>query len=501
MMFGMTHTRRRQFAICLITWAVCVAGCAEDVAKRPDPTPARLRRPPAPGTVRPAPEPKSSLPKPAVASSTPSLHGSETVSSQGQSASPLVPVEPPPVVYEQPPASTPSVHTETLPSLSAPEASPAKPPTEPAVLRVPSGPATPPEATTELSRPVPPEVVRVVEPPPVETPAPPAAHLSPSPPTTSPSETGPDLVPVPSPPVPAEPALPTAQPGATSETKAPSQARAEVPAAEAGLEVLFWAASLDAATLGAALQPYELTTTAGAVQAGIDPAMLALWRSNGLRVARVPFAKLAVVQAALHGPGDPTSGTSATRQWLGQALVWTEAFRGPARDRTQTVALDAERLDLSPGALRVLARSWFVPLPGSEMDGARGTSGPRAALKIELLLQNFEPADRLTGLVANNLRAQDQGLSFTRLLCRWIALGDDALMIIPERQDVLWDASAQKSTDDTTDQLPPTPHQRTLGELMMMGQSPDGGGNSLRAVLVLQPHVPQFFNAITPAER
>lgn len=185
--------------------------------------------------------------------------------------------------------------------------------------------------------------------------------------------------------------------------------------AEPGIEVLAWSTDAPLATLATALR---------AVSRGGDalpPDAAALWAAHGLRAYRVPVSELERLRVLAGAP--PRS----VRNWLGQALVWTEAVGGPEGPSGQTVALEAERLRLGPGRLRLLARAWVVPEPGER--------GVEPVLRVELLPQHQDAArpaasDALLG-APPSIAAADQGQLFTRLWVRFSAgRADEAVVLV-----------------------------------------------------------------------
>lgn len=184
---------------------------------------------------------------------------------------------------------------------------------------------------------------------------------------------------------------------------------------EPGLEVVAWSTDAPLAMLAGALAMHARDGGSA-----ISPEAAALWSSHGLRVYRVPVARLEELRVEMGAP------PRAVRNWLGQALTWTEAVGGAEQRAGQTIALEAERLRLGAGRLRLLVRSWIAPIPTD--------SGAAGLMHIELLPQHQEadrpaPGDMLLG--APSIAAADQGMLFTRLWLRErVTNDDDALVII-----------------------------------------------------------------------
>jgi len=196
-----------------------------------------------------------------------------------------------------------------------------------------------------------------------------------------------------------------------------------------GLEVVAWSTDADEAVFARALLPYE---NQAAAPGGLSPESVAFLASHGLRIFAVPVIELESLRLALGAP--PRN----VNQWLGQAVVWTEAISGPDQLRGQTIALESERLRLGPGRLRLLARSWISPAPPLPIDSAPSTPGAaRAAsgamMTIELLPQHDEEgrvASNNPFLAPKSIAATEEGLLFTRLLTRMAVRSSDTAFVL-----------------------------------------------------------------------
>ncbi len=196
---------------------------------------------------------------------------------------------------------------------------------------------------------------------------------------------------------------------------------------EPGLEVLAWSTDAGEAVLARALAPYAARSIA---PGGLSPESEAFLASHGLRIISVPVADLESLRVALGAP------PRHMNQWLGQAVVWTEAFSGPEQPRGQTIALESERLRLGPGRLRMLARAWISPAPAAA-----------GVMTIELLPQHDEEgrAAAVNALVPpTSIAATEEGLVFSRLLTRMcVSSSDMAMVIIGLRPDMDLSKAAQ----------------------------------------------------------
>lgn len=207
---------------------------------------------------------------------------------------------------------------------------------------------------------------------------------------------------------------------------------------DVGLEVYTWLTDVSEEDLARALREFP--------PAPVQPELVELWRQYGLRIIAVPVDRLSPLSGRLR------ISRSTQRQWLGQATTWTEVVSSPSLARPTTIALDAERLRLPPGRLRLLTRSWLVPVsPDSPRDARTDDQAPDAALTIELVPQHREDralAER-TGLTLEmpTLDPADEGQVFTRLLARMTVRAGGAFVIVSERPGVDWSAGAKPASE------------------------------------------------------
>jgi len=190
---------------------------------------------------------------------------------------------------------------------------------------------------------------------------------------------------------------------------------------EPGLEVVAWTTEADVAVFARAIAPYARGAPA---PGGLSPGAIAFLAVHGMRVVAVPVAELESLRVALGAP------PRHVNQWLGQAVEWTEAVSGPDQPRGQTIALEAARLRLGAGRLRLLARSWISPAPGV---GERGDAASASMMTIELLPQHDEAGragDHGALLAPTSISATDEGLLFPRLLMRLAARESDTAFVL-----------------------------------------------------------------------
>lgn len=229
--------------------------------------------------------------------------------------------------------------------------------------------------------------------------------------------------------------------------------------ADPGLELTTFVSGVDAHTLAGALTPFVDQP----VPLGRD--LEDLWAAYGFRIVSVPVERVPALVQALQ-----TSG-STQRQWLGQAYSWTEVVRA-GQSSGRVIALDAERIRLAPGALRLLVRSWIEPTPpqvtvgevvnsggggGGGVGGGGGDAAPGATLRVEIVPQNREsrtPEQALDPLAVNEprLEAEGQGLLFSRLYTRMSMMPGHAIVIVPDRPDADWKTlAAEPATRPATE--------------------------------------------------
>lgn len=212
--------------------------------------------------------------------------------------------------------------------------------------------------------------------------------------------------------------------------------------AESGAEAALLLATAPPQQLARTLAPYlDLLPR-------VSPESLATIEANGLRLVRLPLADWPKVAQGLRLTG------AAQRLWLSDRGEWTELMRGPDRasGRGQVISLDAERLELGPGRLRLLGRCWLTPVPADEVD-----QGSRAELRLELLPQLQDPGTIARQrdeylLEARATRPIDQGMTFPRLTVHLRAHREpDAswmYLLIAERPGVDWRQLASPARDD-----------------------------------------------------
>lgn len=224
---------------------------------------------------------------------------------------------------------------------------------------------------------------------------------------------------------------------------------APVASGDSGLEVMWFGSTIEQGELAKALAAYADQP------APMSRELEALWNEHGMRVVVVPVDEVASLAERMQSSG--VGGGMSQRQWLGQAYRWTEVARGPENSGNQTIALDAERIKVGPGAMRLLARSWLEPAPPAASVGVvtgdkEGSGGAMAVLRVELVPQHLEmngrAGDEPFTLENPKIEAEKQGLLFTRLYSKMTMPAGRALVILSERPGVVWREVAIRAEEE-----------------------------------------------------
>lgn len=224
--------------------------------------------------------------------------------------------------------------------------------------------------------------------------------------------------------------------------------------AEAGLEVTQVVATCGRQKLAAALLRFT------EVFPPVPAPTRELWAANGLHLIPIPMDRWPQLARELGIAG------GAQRQWTAPGASWQEVVRGPEIPAGTTIALDAERLQLDAGRLRMLARCWLVPVPPPTVGAAHAASEADATLIIEMVPQLKQPSARWSplGPTSGERTLQDEGLLFSRLRLQLAAsdsspAAQTAYLLVPRRPDQSWReiAEAPSSTpgDDVSEHAAP----------------------------------------------
>ena len=250
----------------------------------------------------------------------------------------------------------------------------------------------------------------------------------------------------------------------------------------------------------------------------LDGETAALWRSNGLRVLSMPIEQLTSLRQSL-----PAGGPTENRE-LGESTSWTPIATGPdLADRV--LRLDSGLLEVGPGQVRLLARSWIEPVILTEQNQGEQAAMSRVGSRVRIELAP-QYAERLAARSPLQIEAErrpsavDRGLVFDRLVLSMLVGGDMAIVLIGESPDVDWNDLAEQNDsglDDSRDDQgqddledgdaaeTPPPDDRvefplagprlhpTLGEALLNASSYAAGSSPLRVVVVLVASPPADF--------
>ena len=202
-----------------------------------------------------------------------------------------------------------------------------------------------------------------------------------------------------------------------------------------GLEVQWWVVRSD---------PGPVLQTLTGPERALDAQTAEVWAANGLRVLSIETERLPELGLRLRVVG----GQSGLGQWLGQAPRWTPLIEGPSRGPTG-VSMESGLLALPAGRLRLLGRAWSEPAPGQ----LTGGEACRSHLRVEIVPQHAETAsqdsvDAVLGLAPRSRDPLDEGLVLRRLAATLRLDGREAILIVPERPDVVWGARGEEPEND-----------------------------------------------------
>ncbi len=213
-----------------------------------------------------------------------------------------------------------------------------------------------------------------------------------------------------------------------------------------GVEIRSWVVNDREGDIARALRPLEIEQPVGTGAQASGASDLDAWKRAGLRVLRVNRADLIRVQAELSprvgvfsldkfdaGQRVSSVPVAVQRQWLEQGSRWNIAARGPELAQGGVIALNDSRVAVPPGALRLLARCWPVPVPGD--------SGVEADMRVQLVPQHDSGRQETADLLAPRTTTADvtlQGQVFRRLLLTLTLKPGEAVLIVPESPSRSW---------------------------------------------------------------
>ena len=245
-------------------------------------------------------------------------------------------------------------------------------------------------------------------------------------------------------------------------------------ASEHGLEVRQWVVPEEPGTIGAALSAYSDGEAIGAERA-------AVLRRNGLRFVRVPVRKINALRRDL---GIASMDVTA---WHGQIYQWRQLQQRRIGPAGAAVAVNGFVRRFGPGRLRLMARSWSVPME----DGVY--------LNLELV-PRYDPPHSPT---LNRLLGRRESGEILASMALEVQLRPvSAYVLTFESPEVSWPepgrppqaadedpaAAHGERGADSPDPQPPGPETDTpvtVGELLFRGTLPRA-----RGMLVFVPRIP-----------
>ena len=224
----------------------------------------------------------------------------------------------------------------------------------------------------------------------------------------------------------------------------------------------------------------EILSTYEPGAAPTDEAARGRCHTAGLRLIAVPIDDLSVIESRLRLVG------AVQRQWLGEPAEWTDVARGPAFTAPRVVDDGRGRLDLPPGALRLMIRAWIVP------DWAGSPEGPGAAMRVELRPDHVHTGrERFPGYARDPSPVAD---ALDALRWNLILRPGEACVIVPESPETRWDQPVPQPGSPSTGGVGPTPPAlATVGEAMLSVDREAGPPRRVRAVIVLIPRLPARY--------
>ncbi|MBX3364996.1 MAG: hypothetical protein KF866_09545 [Phycisphaeraceae bacterium] len=250
------------------------------------------------------------------------------------------------------------------------------------------------------------------------------------------------------------------------------------------LDIQIWTVGNRSEAIARALEKYEASPTP------IPDALRERFRANGFRVLAIPNAEVDALRLAL-----PTAGPSEQRR-LVETTDWAVAVEGPSWRIPVGAALDTGYMELGPGRLRLLVRSWATPQFGR-------AGGPHSGQWVDLLVEHAGVPRRGSFDPTPTLR-QPERFAFERLSFEIVLEQATAIVLVPEEPSVSWAERAEAYAgrnapvveSGSSEVGPPAPQALTLGELMLGGRRSEGSGGA-RRIVVLRPGLGARFRLLT----
>lgn len=222
-----------------------------------------------------------------------------------------------------------------------------------------------------------------------------------------------------------------------------------------------------------AMAPFAIESTAG----GVDSETSRRLKRNGFRLLRVPSAEVEQLISDLGG------ASMDVASWYGQVVEWRDVHSLQLGEAGHTMAVDGRVRRYQGGSLRLMARSWVLPME----------YGPRVQLEIvpqhirgesqyhRLLGQSRALSEPIASLAAQLLLEP----GYTYILtceCPQIAWGDGEQDSDGARQP---DAASAMGPSAGVGLGPQVQAPMTLGQLMLTSHS----GRRSRGMILFTPRI------------
>lgn len=248
--------------------------------------------------------------------------------------------------------------------------------------------------------------------------------------------------------------------------------------------------------LGRALREFEDRPVGSGP--GFEAAITKL-RAAGLRPLLVRAEELPRVLGSLDGEWDRHGSV------LEQSPRWSVALSGPRWEGGRAVRFNDGTVNLGPGRLRLLMRSWIAP--GDLLDSAKDPTFA-ASVRVAMVLQHEEPPrqpDTPFALRPAQLRRiEDDGQIFASLSLEITIARGQALLLIPELPDADWKTISDGDPGPVDDAEleraqalvgPPKAQIRSVGEYLL-SDATDLRRWTRRTILVFTGQAPERYELL-----
>ncbi|TVQ54183.1 MAG: hypothetical protein EA377_06255 [Phycisphaerales bacterium] len=246
---------------------------------------------------------------------------------------------------------------------------------------------------------------------------------------------------------------------------------------ENGLEVRQWVIADNSTRIAEAMHAFDEEH-----EAAFGEEIVKRLRRNGFRIARVPIDELDSLAEAFGGR------TLNVESWFGQVNEWRELHKRALSRERRAISVDGRARTFSPGELKLLLRSWIMPME----------DGP--TVMVQLLPHHRAPRPvSYRELLGGRRRG---GESLATLAMELQLEPGYAVVLIAAAPDEQWNDSGEENAQgDENDGSsgssrraartgpgmgPPVATPVTVGELLLLS---DGRGVPSRGVLVFVPRI------------